>query len=76
MANIDDLEILYQALHSPLGLVVRGPNFNTTQQRLYKARRESGDPELDRLQFRRSPFEPEHEVWVVKGQKESGNAET
>ena len=61
-----ELEILYQAVASPLGLVVKTSDFQLAQQRLYKARRESGDLELDRLQFRHSPHAPD-ELWIVKG---------
>lgn len=61
------LELLYQALHSPLGLVLSVSSFAVVQQRLYTARRSAGDPDLDRLQFRHSPYSPETELWLVKG---------
>ena len=66
MANLGDLEILYAALASPIGVVVATSDFKIAQQRLYKARRDSGDPELSVLQFRSSPHHPD-EIWVVKG---------
>lgn len=64
-----ELELLYQALHSPpgLGIVVRTSNYNSALARLYKARKESGDGALDCLQLRRSPTSPESEIWIVRG---------
>jgi len=61
------LEILYQAMASPYGLVVAVDDFTKDQAKFYAARRESGDPSLDVLQFRRSPFNPQSELWIVKG---------
>jgi hypothetical protein len=60
------LEILYQAASSPLGLVVSVEDFTSAQAKFYSARRASGDPFLDCLQFRRSPYTPETEIWIVK----------
>lgn len=65
---LDLLEILYTALQSPIGVVIRVSDFQLAQQRLYKARRDAMDPELACLQFRRSPFDP-LEIWIVKGTK-------
>lgn len=67
MPVTSELELLYQALASPIGIVVRTSNFSLCQQRFYRARREAGDPALDCLQLRRSPFAPEGEIWIVKG---------
>jgi hypothetical protein len=66
-ALLSELEVLYQALATPYGVVVECNNFNLAQQRLYKARREAGDPELARLQIRRSPYRPDAELWLVRG---------
>lgn len=78
MAN-DDLEILYQALGSPIGIEVSAPDVAFAIQKLYKARRDSGDPDLDCLQFRRCPQAPEEKIWIVKGgvvpSEEFANAE-
>lgn len=70
MAGEGELELLYQALHTSggLGIVVTTDNFPLASQRLYQARKKSGDPELDCLQFRRSPYHPDSEIWIVKGQ--------
>lgn len=64
-----ELEILYLAAASAIGLVVKVSDFQLAQQRLYAARRKSGDPSLDCLQLRRSPFNPESELWIVKAGK-------
>ena len=68
-----ELEILYQAVGSPLGLVVKTSNFQLAQQRFYKARADSGDPDLTRLQFRHSPYDP-NDLWIVKGPKPNAEA--
>lgn len=57
---------MYQALGTPLGIVIVVENFQTASQILYKERREAQDPELDRLQFRRVPG-VDTELWIVKG---------
>ena len=61
------LELCYQALASQIGIVVVVSDFGAAQQKLYTARRTSGDPDLACLQFRRSPTSPESEIWIVKG---------
>lgn len=69
------LSLLYQALASPRGIVLAVTDFVPCQAKLYKARKDSGDPALAALQFRRSPQNPEGEIWIVKGaEKESENA--
>jgi hypothetical protein len=65
----EPLEILYQALASPIGLVIAVGDFVKDQAKLYQARSKSGDPDLEVLQFRRSPHNPEQELWIVKGAK-------
>lgn len=67
MAKLGELEFLYQAMATPYGVVLEVSDFKLAQQRLYKARRESGDPELGCLQIRRSPYQPDNELWLVKG---------
>jgi len=68
MPSVDsELEFLYQALGSPPGIVVASANIQLSIQRLYKARSESGDPELDCIQIRRSPDRPD-EIWIIRGQ--------
>lgn len=68
MSDFDpSMEILYAAIASPIGVVVSVSDFQLCQARLYKARKQSGDPSLDCLQLRRSPINPETELWIVKG---------
>jgi hypothetical protein len=69
------LEFLYRALAAKYGIVVRVDSSNTatTVQALYKARQESGDPALKRLQIRRSPVSPNSELWIAKNAEEEGS---
>jgi hypothetical protein len=60
------LDLLYHAAQSPLGLVLEVEDFAKATQALYAARRLQGDPLLSGLQFRRSPTDPDHEVWIVR----------
>ena len=61
----EETALLYQALGSALGLVVQVEDFDLARSRLYKARQEAGDPDLDVIQLRRSPF-TENEIWIVR----------
>lgn len=62
-----ELELLYQAMGSPLGIAVQTSDFLNARGRLYAARKQSGDPELDRLQLRRSLMMEPDVIWIVKG---------
>lgn len=57
------IELLYQALHSHLGIVVRSSNRDLLRQRLYKLRK--SDPSLSVLSITTSP-ENETDLWIVK----------
>lgn len=59
------LSILYTALAEPLGLVLRTSDTTRARAALYKARTEAGDPELQALQLRVSPF-PDGDLIIVK----------
>lgn len=48
-------EILYQALREDIGVLVQVSDFARARQALYRARADTGDPELAQLQFRVSP---------------------
>jgi hypothetical protein len=61
------LEHLYTAHASRFGVVLAVSDTTRVRQQLYAARRQCGDPELDCLQFRLSPTNPEGELWIVKG---------
>lgn len=61
------LEILYTAAASKYGVVVAvsaGPE--AAKQYFYRARAQSKDPSLAKLQIRTSP-DTEGELWIVKG---------
>lgn len=60
------LEYLYQALASRFGIVLIATPIETAVQALHTARRQSGDPELKALSFRKSPIAPDTELWIVK----------
>ena len=59
--------VLYEALGTEFGLEVAiiSGNFQSARQRLYAARRASGDPALSVLQFRPG-LNPET-IWITKG---------
>ena len=65
MSN-NELLLLYEALAEPIGLVVQVSDFPLAQSRLYAARRKSGDPSLAVLQLRRSPYNPDGELWITR----------
>lgn len=62
---------MYQALASHSGIAVFVTDFQLAQQRFYAARRGLADPTLSVLQFRRSPFKPEEELWITKAGAEA-----
>lgn len=62
-----EVEFLYRAMSSPLGIVISVSDFTLASQRLYAARRKLDDQDLSCLQIRRSPVKPEDELWIVKG---------
>jgi len=65
-----DLELLYQARGNQVGLVVRIYGKPEAMiARFYKAVKESGDPALANLQFRRSPYNPEEELWIINAKE-------
>ena len=64
------LAFMYQALSSPGGIILEVSNFNTARARCYAERAQSGDPSLNRLQFRQGPTAPgtsQPQLWIVKG---------
>lgn len=58
------IDILYTALRSPRGIIVRTSDPNKLRQRLYKERKT--DPDLEVLSFNTSPFDAEGELWIIK----------
>ena len=61
----EPLELLYQALHSPLGIEIETDDVQSALSRFYAARSAAGDSELARLQFRRQTTPGR--IWIVRG---------
>jgi hypothetical protein len=59
------IELLYAALYEPYGLIVETDDFTLFRQKLYAARHELADLDLDRLSFVQSPTDP-NQLWIVK----------
>lgn len=68
--------ILRQALSARVGIQIRileeipgtiTPSLRI-KQTLYRFRREIGDVELKGLQIRLCPHDPEHRLWITKGE--------
>lgn len=62
----DYLELLYRALGSELGVVIRTDSPQHTTQKLYTVRRSAGDPNLSRLSITPSRTSPATELWIVR----------
>ena len=58
--------LLYQALGSPIGLLLRTSDFARARQRLYQARVAAADQDLACLQFRASPGIEGGDLIIVK----------
>lgn len=59
--------LLYEALAEPIGLLCQAsPDFERGRAKLYQTRAKLGDPALDVLQFRASPFPDEGNLIIVK----------
>lgn len=68
-------ELLYKALTTPHGIVVRTSNPDLLRQRLYKERKLAGDPALNSLILAESRGDPKTELWIVKNPKETTGAQ-
>lgn len=70
------LELLYEALHSAVGVVVEcgESDRHSVRQKLYAQRREAGDEALATLSILDSPTVPT-QLWIVRRTKEQPNAE-
>ena len=62
--QIDPASILYEALASPLGLVVSTNNPQNLRAKLYAARR--ADADLECLSIHLSPLAPTTHLFIVK----------
>jgi hypothetical protein len=59
------IELLYAALHEPYGLIIETENFVLLRQKLYAARSELHDLDLEKLSFVQSPTDP-NQLWIVR----------
>lgn len=55
----------YRALHSPIGIELVCSDTALIRARLYAARKESKDSDLDQIAICQSPFDPMR-LWLVK----------
>jgi hypothetical protein len=60
------LNTLYEALGTPLGVVVQTDNPEKLRAKLYRLRDGANDPMLKELSFVISPTMPQSQVWIVK----------
>lgn len=61
------LELLYQAFHAKLGILVRtSGDVSRIQVALATARLKSGDPDLQIISVKRSPLAPQTDLMLVK----------
>lgn len=67
-ANAEHALLLYRAMASTLGLAVPVQDYAAAAQALYKTRSALADAELKILQFRRSPINPDGELWIVRSE--------
>jgi deoxyinosine 3'endonuclease (endonuclease V) len=63
------LEIWYEALAKPIGVVVSTPDIGIAKAKLYRARAAAQDPALMNIQIRTSPEKPQSELWLVRSKK-------
>lgn len=64
MPRQDLKELLYVALAEPIGLLLATPDPARLKAQLYQSKK--GDPELERIQIRTSPW-PEGQLVLCKG---------
>lgn len=60
------INLWYEALGTPLGIVVQTNDPERFRQKMYAIRRECGDKSLDELSLVISPSNPTSHVWLVK----------
>lgn len=57
---------MYQALDSPLGIIVVVSDVTEARSLFREVRRECGDSALRALSFLASPYSPRTELWIMK----------
>jgi len=60
------LNLMYQALASPLGIIVVVSNVGDARGMFSQVRNANGDSALWALSFIPSPYSPRTELWIVK----------
>lgn len=63
------LPYLAMAMASPYGVIIRTSNIKLSQAHLYAARRNAGDPDMERLQMRPDPLGDPQLLWIIKGEE-------
>jgi hypothetical protein len=59
------MEYWYAALSSPYGVEIATNDAEGLKSRLYAARKDARDPDLDVIKLGASPFDP-HKVWLIR----------
>lgn len=59
------LELMFDALHNPLGVVILTNSPERLRQRLYKIRKDHA-PTFDDIAFIISPTEADSQLWIIK----------
>lgn len=59
------LELLYEALSQPFGVVIATNDLEKARQKLYRLRAGAKDADLDKLAFVQSPTDP-LQLWIVR----------
>lgn len=60
------LNLWYEALGTPLGIVIQTDNPEKLRQKLYRLREQANDPMLADISIVISPTVPGSHVWLVK----------
>jgi hypothetical protein len=60
------INLLYEALGSPLGVVIQTDNPEGLRAKLYRLRDQADDPMLKEISIVISPSMPASQVWLVK----------
>lgn len=63
--NLPILELWYRALQEPIGIIVPCSDPDKMKARLYVARKQAADPELQKLMIHTSPRKDRAEVWIT-----------
>ena len=59
------IALLYNALHSPFGIILQTDDLERVKARFYSTRAKLNDPKLDCLSLVQSPTDPS-QLWIVK----------